>query len=165
MNDPAQPPVPDVLGSRSQQQDDVVGPPTTTSELPTFEEAIGQHPDLGQMWLTTRAAFEAMMTLNNEIARAAEAGVALPPAAQMKLGATNMAFCRELDKVMNLLEDEQDAVRSELLKSIYTNLAPAWQQLVLQTHLARAAIRAPKRMHEMLAQEAMALLQRAQAGG
>lgn len=155
-----EPPVPDLLSSR--KTDDTVGAPV--GEPLSFEDAIGQNPDIGELWMTARASFEAAAKANNEMARAAQQGLQAPPQAAHRLHAINMAYCRELDKVMNCLNEETDQTRIELIQAIYQNLCHGWQSMVLQTHMTRAGLRSPKSMHEMLMTEATILLERAQKG-
>lgn len=156
-----EPPVPDLLSNR-RGTDDTVGAPV--GEPLSFEDAIAQNPDIGELWMTARASFEAAARANNEMASAAQQGLQIPPQAAHRLHAINMAYCRELDRIMSRLNEETDQTRIELIQTIYQNLCPGWQSMVLQTHMTRASLRSPKNMHEMLMTEATALLERAQKG-
>lgn len=148
-------PVPDVLGSR--KQDDTAGPPGTSGL--SFEDAIGMHEDLGKVWTEARAAFDVMAAENESLSRASEQGLAVPGGAE-RLYRANAGFARQLDRVMSLLESEKDQIRVELLRTMYTNLCPYWQSLFIQTHMGRMQIRSPGHVHEKLVEEATALLDR-----
>lgn len=155
------PPLPDLLASRA-EQDDVVGNQVNSSL--TFEEALALHPDLSEVWTRSRGACELVVRENNALAEAQQKGIAAPPNIQHRLHAINMAYCRELDHIMTKLEEEKEQLRIELLRTMYQQLCPIWQQMVLQIHMTRAGLKFPGSMHEGLVKEATALLQRAQQG-
>lgn len=161
MNDET--PVPDlgaILRERQQGGDDTAGPPGTSGL--SFEDAVGMHPDLGKLWTESRASFERMASVNENLAKASEQGLAIPGGPE-QLYRANVDFARRLDQVFNLLEKETDQIRVELLRTMYTNLCPYWQSLLIQTHMGRAQIKNPGKVHETLLGEATALLDRVRA--
>lgn len=156
------PPLPDLLASRAEQEDDIVGNQVSSSL--TFEDALALHPDLSEAWTRSRGACELVVRENNALAEAHQKGIEAPPNIQHRLHAINMAYCRELDQIMTMLEGEKEQLRVEILRTMYRQLCPIWQQMVLQIHMTRAGLKFPGGMHEGLVREATALLQRAQQG-
>lgn len=151
------PPLPD-LNRMRQEVTSEVGQAETSSM--TFEEAVRMFPDLKQMLEDGNALFQAMLAENEVLSRATKKEL-LVPGSQQRLFNLQMGFSRKIDEIFNMLQKEGDQIRVEVLRTIYSDMVPHWQSMVLQLHMSRMMMKRPGQIHETLLGEATALLQRA----